>query len=127
LRRKRRQDGETISNLSADDIDIAVPHPNVGGQTVSVVLRRAIVKHRRYASSPQHELCGKTLLKAQGAPWYPRCTGADCPPDTADPIQVGLAANLQWTNRTSCQDSDIAEGQHSYGESSDRQPENSFQ
>jgi len=99
-----------MSDLSADDIDIAVPHPNVGGQTISLVLRRAVVKYRRYTSSPQHELCGKTLLKAQGAPRYPRCTGTDCPPDTADPIQVGLVGNFRSTNRTCCQDSDNPEG-----------------
>ena len=64
-----------MSNLATDDVDIAVAYPNVRVQTASVVLRRTVVKHRRYASSPQHQLCGKTLLKAQGAPWHSRCSG----------------------------------------------------
>jgi hypothetical protein len=117
------------SSLATDDVDVAVAYPNVGGQTSPVVLRRAVVKHGRYASSSQHELCSKTLLKAQGAPWHSRCGGDDCPPNTLHPIQAFLARKLRLmqTNRTRCQESNMADRQHSYGESRDRQPENRFQ
>jgi hypothetical protein len=43
LRRKCRQDGKTIGSFTTYNVDIAVT---------------------RYSSSPQHQLCGKTLLKA---------------------------------------------------------------
>src|SRR5437867_753905 len=107
-----------MSNLAANDVDIAIAYPNVGGQTCPVVLRHAVVKHRRYASSPQHQLCGKTLLKAQGAPWHSRCRGNDCPPNSPYLIQACLTGELRPTN-TCCQESNMAEGQHSYGKSSD--------
>jgi len=69
LRRECRQNGKTRCNFTTNNVDITVTQPNVGVQPTPVVLRRAVVKHRRYASSSQHQLCGKTLLKAQGAPW----------------------------------------------------------
>ena len=80
-----------MSNLATDNVDLAVAYPNVGAQASPVVLRRAIVKHRRYASSPQHQMCGETLLKAQSAPGHSRCTGHDCPPNTAHFIRACLA------------------------------------
>src|SRR5215467_11069546 len=47
LRWKCRQGGKTMSNLATDDIDIAIAYPYVRVQTVPVVLRRTIIKHRR--------------------------------------------------------------------------------
>ncbi len=126
LRRKCRQDGKTIGSFTTYNIDIAVTYPNVRVQTAPVVLRRAVIKHRRYSSSPQHQLCGKTLLKAQGAPWHSRCSGDDCPSNTPHLIQACLARKLRWTNWTCCQESDMTERQHSYGDSSDAQPKNRF-
>jgi|SRR6266849_567058 len=117
------------SSLATEDVDIAVAHPNVGVQTAPAILRSAVVEHRRYTSSPQHQLCSKTPLKAQGAPRHSRRRGNDCPPNTPHLIQAFLARNLRsmQTNRTRCQESNMAERQHSYGESRDRQPENRFQ
>jgi hypothetical protein len=57
-----------MSNLAANNINIAMGYPNVSEQTTWFILSRAVVKYRRNSASPQHELRGKTLLKAQGAP-----------------------------------------------------------
>ena len=48
---KCRQDGKTIGDFATDHIDIAVTYPHVGVQTASIVLGRAVVKHRRNTSS----------------------------------------------------------------------------
>src|SRR5260370_24125483 len=48
----------------------------------------AIIKHRGYTSSPQHQLCGKPSLKAHGAPWQSRCGRDDCPPNTPHLLQA---------------------------------------
>ena len=53
-----------MSNFTTDNVDIAIAYPNVGEQTTPVVLRRAIVKHRRYASSPQHAVGRQDLVES---------------------------------------------------------------
>ena len=83
LGRKCCKNGKSICNLTPNNVDIAVAHPNVGGQTGSVILRRTVVKHGRDASPPQHKLCRKTSLKAQGAPRHSLCSGSDCPPNSS--------------------------------------------
>ncbi len=55
-----------MSNLATNDVDVVIAHPNMGVQTALIILCRTVVEHRGYASSPQHQLCGKTLLKAHG-------------------------------------------------------------
>ena len=96
---KCRQDGKTISDFATDHIDIAVTYPHVGVQTASIVLGRAVVKHRRDASSPQHQLRRKTFLKTQRTPWHSRGSGHNRPPNSLHLIQAYMARKRS-TNRT---------------------------
>ena len=119
---KCRQQGEAGGYLAADNVDTAVAYPNMGRQTAYVVRHRAVIKYGGYATAPQHELCGKTLLKANGAPRHSGCGHDDCP---ANAPHLSMARVLRWlwsTDRTCCQVPDMAERKHSYGEPGDRQP-----
>src|SRR5262249_21610933 len=126
LRRKCRQHCETTSDLATDNVDTTLAHPNMSGQTTPLVRRGAVIKHRRYAASSQHQLCGKTLLKAHGAPRHPACGGDDCPTYPLHLFLSCLLRQLRSTNGTCCQTPDLPEGQHSDAEPGDRQPKRSL-
>ena len=85
------QDGKTTSHFATDHIDVAVAYPHVGVQTVSIVLGRAVIKHRRDPSPPQHQLRGQDLLKTQPTPWHSRRGGCNRPPNSLHRIRACMA------------------------------------
>src|SRR5262249_4228797 len=96
---KCREDGKTISDFATDHIDVSVTYPHVGVQTVSIVLGRAVVKHRGNASPPEHQLRGKTSLKTRRTPWHPLRSGRNRPPNSLHRIRACMARKRS-TNRT---------------------------
>ena len=114
-----------MSNLTTDDVDIAVAYPNVGGQAASI-LCCTVVEHGRYVSSPQHKLCGEPLLEAHSAPRHSRSGCDDRPPNTSHFIYTCFERKLRPTYRTCRQTSDMTEGQHGYGEPCNCQVEERF-
>src|SRR5262245_22682761 len=104
-----------MRNLTADDVDVAVAYPYVGGHAASI-LCCAVVEHGRYVSSPQHQLCGEPLLEAHSAPRDLRSGCDDRPPNTPHFIYACFERKLRPAYRTCRQTSEMTEGQHGYGE-----------
>jgi hypothetical protein len=83
-----------MSNFTTNNVDITITYPNVSVQSFPVILRGTVVQHGRNPPSPQHELCGKTSLKTQGAPRHSRCGSGYRPSNTPHLVGACLAVKL---------------------------------